>query len=388
MKPRILIDASTVTAIPDGLSIYIINLLKHFPDVAFAEFDFSVLIQSDLDRPELRQVVEQRPFSVIERAIASIGPRRDLQLRRLLKEFRGRYDLVHSTSNTYPLAMRGGVATVHDVTFKTWFHDLRGIPGTRILPVAYMSHALRHALRRADRIVSVSASTKSEIGRLFRPRPAQLDKVRVVHLGWEHLLDYPATLQAGDPAPPGDYIFFLGSNRVHKNLARLLEAFEQAIPQLPEGKKLVISGSSAKLSPALKQRVDRLNAGGPRVIFTGFLSDAGVRAHYEKADLFIFPSLAEGFGIPILEAFHFGTPLLAARTTSIPEVAGDAALFFDPSDVAAIRDALIRFYAEPDLGPDLAARGRARLKAFSWRKTADETLTIYREALTSAERRR
>lgn len=381
MKKRVLIDASTVTSIPDGLSIYIINLLKHLPDPAWDEFDFSVLVDPDVDRPDFWSVVDRRPFGRIEAKIASIGPRRDWHMRRFLKRHRGRFDLFHSTSNSFPLAMRGGVATVHDITFRRWFHNPGGIPGARHLAVAYLNRVIQHATRHACRVITVSESTKSEIVHAYHPTTQERARIRPIHLGWEHLLDYPATSANPVPLPDRGYLFFLGSNRVHKNLALLLDAFERALPHLPDGKMLLITGGSDKAAPGVREQVARLNAQGERVRFTGLVSDADIRRLYEHADAFVFPSLAEGFGIPVLEAFYFGTPLLAARTTSLPEVAGDAALYFDPEDADDLAGVLARFYSDATLGAGLVAKGRERLKQFSWTKTAAQTLDVYRKCL-------
>jgi glycosyltransferase involved in cell wall biosynthesis len=381
MKKRVLIDASTVTDIPDGLSVYIINLLRHLPESSFDEIDYTILTLPQVDREDFRSAIADKPFRRIERQIAGIGPRRDWAMRRFFKAHGREFDLVHITSNSYPFALKGGVWTVHDVTFKRWFHNPRGVPGARHLAVAYMSSFIRHALRHADRVIAVSKSTRDDIWTQFRPSERQMDKIGVVYEGWEHLDDYPVE-SCHDFVPSEDgYIFFLGSFRPHKNLERFLEAFELALDRLPKGKKLVISGSSNRLSPSMRERVERLNRDGERVRFTGYISNACVGRYYQDADAFIFPSLAEGFGIPSLEAFYYGTPLLCAHTTSIPEVAGDAALYFDPTDVRSMADAMVRFYADPALGPELARKGRERLQLFSWRKAAEETVAIYREQL-------
>ena len=118
------------------------------------------------------------------------------------------------------------------------------------------------------------------------------------------------------------------------------------------------------------------------MVFTGYVSNACVSRLYREADAFIFPSLSEGFGLPVLEAFHYGTPLLCSNATSLPEVAGDAALYFDPHDAGAIADAIVRFYADPKLGPRLAEAGRRRLREFSWAKAARETVDLSRRCLS------
>jgi glycosyltransferase involved in cell wall biosynthesis len=381
MKPRILIDASVVTDIPDGLSIYVINLLRHMPDSAFDEFDFSLLTLPGIYRDDLRSAVAGRPFRLIEEKVAPLGPRRDWDMYRFMKRYGREFDLTHITSVGYPMLMRGGVWTVHDVTFKRWFHNPRDIPGAGRIAVAYLSAMVRAGFRRAQKVIVVSESTREEIKTLFSPPAEQMAKIVPIHQGWEHLADYrPQACEGFRPSEAG-YLFFLGSYRLHKNLARLLEAFERAIDRIPPGKQLVISGGSAKLSGAMKDRIDRLNANGERVRFTGFLSNDCVGRYYQGADAFLFPSLAEGFGIPALEAFYYETPLLCSNVTAVPEVAGDAAFYFDPFDVDSIADAIVRFYREPETAAELVRRGQARLKLFSWRKTAEETLDVYRKAL-------
>lgn len=383
-KPRILIDASVVTSIPDGLSTYVVSLLKHLPEESFERFDYSLLVNPGLEREDFWAAIEGRPFRIVEARMAAIGPRRDWHMYRFLKARGGEFDLIHNTSNSFPLAMRGGVCTIHDVTFKRWFHNPRGIPGARHAAAAYLSAAVRHCLRRAQAIISVSHSTRDEIARLFHPSPAQLEKIIVIHEGWEHLQGYAEEEPSSSERPDVGYIFFLGSFRRHKNLERLLEAFALAADRIPAGKKLVISGSSNRLSPAMQRRVEDLNRSGERVVFTGYVSNARVRRYYEQADAFIFPSLAEGFGIPVLEAFYYGTPLLCSRTTSLPEVAGPAALYFNPFDAHDIARAIVEIYGEPGLREKLVALGRERLQAFSWSSAARETVAVYERCLASS----
>lgn len=382
MRKRVLIDTSAITSVPDGLSIYIINLLKHLPEASWDELDFKVLIDPDVERADFLSVLQSRPFGRIEARLASIGPKRDWQMRQFLRSKGGEFDLFHSTSNNFPLAMRGGVATIHDITFRRWFHNPGGVPGTRQLAVSYLNRVIDHSIRHAAKVITVSESTRREIIDAYGTSAGETKRIRPIHLGWEHLLDYPEPAAGDVGLPPHGYLFFLGSNRVHKNLSGLLDAFEIALSRIPAGKMLLISGGSERISPSLQDQVNRLNSAGTRVRFTGLISNAEVRRHYERADAFIFPSLAEGFGIPVLESFHFGTPLLASRTTSIPEVAGDAALYFDPFEIGSIAETIVRFYADPTLAPALVERGRARLSRFSWVDTASQTVDVYRGCLS------
>ena len=383
-RRKVLIDASPVTASVDGLSVYIVNLIKHLPQESFAGLDFTVLLNPGVEWPDLRAAIADKGLAEIRAPIAPIGPRRDLDMSRFLRARGAEFDLVHITSNNYPFALRGGICTIHDVTFKTWFDRKRGIPGSAWAARLYLTQVIRNALRNARAIVAVSDSTKREIGRLFHASEEQMRRIHVIHEGWEHLDGYAEEGCEPFPFEAEGYLFFLGSYRVHKNLTRLLEAFRLALPHIPAGNRLVISGSSGKLSDRHKALLAEINAGGERVVFTGYVSNACVRRLYAKADAFIFPSLSEGFGLPVLEAFHSGAPLLSSSATSLPEVAGDAALYFDPERPQDIAAAIARFYAEPALAGELRRKGRERLALFSWDKAAAETVGLYRSCLDQA----
>jgi glycosyltransferase involved in cell wall biosynthesis len=380
-KKRILIDASPVTGIVDGLSIYIVNLIKSLPPAASAEFEFTVLLNPGVDWADLNAAMRDLGIGELRARIAPIGPRRDWDMFRFLRRHRGEFDLVHITSNNYPFALRGGVCTIHDVTFKRWFDKGSRLPGW--LPTArlYLSLVIGNAMRRAQAVIAVSQSTRADLETLFRPGPSAMAKVKVVHEGWEHLLDY----EEGECAPFGfedkGYLLFLGSYRVHKNLNALLEAFYLARDRIPPDRILVISGSSDKLSDGNRETLAAINAQGSRVVFTGYVSNACVRRLYQRADALVLPSLSEGFGLPVLEAFHYRTPVLCSDAASLPEVAGDAALYFDPKDPAAIAEAIVGFYGEPAIAQRLRAAGDRRLQSFSWAKTARETLAVYRQCL-------
>jgi glycosyltransferase involved in cell wall biosynthesis len=315
-KRRILIDASPVTSSVDGLSVYIVNLIRNLPADALAEYDFTILLNPGIEWPELSEAMNAGGMKQLRVSIAPIGPHRDWDMFRFLRRHRHLFDLIHITSHNYPIALEGGIVTIHDVTFKTWFDSKSRIPGWRFAARSYLDRIVRRALGRASAVIAVSDSTLREVVERFAP--ADPAKIRVIHEGWEHLADYhPDACQPFD-FDAGGYLFFLGSYRVHKNLSLLLEAFRIAMDRIPEDRILVISGSSGRLSAANREVMAAINARRTRVVFTGYVSNDCVARLYSEADAFIFPSLSEGFGLPVLEAFHFGTPLLASRATSLP----------------------------------------------------------------------
>lgn len=379
MKRRILIDATTVVEKKDGLSQYIISLLNNLPAEAWEKYDFSVLVNKGLERKEFWAVVRNRGYHVVEAGIAPIGPRRDWDMFRFLKANKNSFDLFHSTSNQYPMYLRNGIATVHDITFRKYLNS-----GSLTLKVAkqFLNTVIRNALKRSAAVIAVSEYTRKDLISSYHLSAKQAEKIKVIHEGWEHLQDNEEPPVPGEQLPDcKGYLFYVGTTRLHKNMKNLLKAFQIASDRSAQPLKLVISGNETYLDEEDKKLVDEMNAGETRIIFTGFVSNAGLAHLFRNADAFIFPSLSEGFGIPVLEAFYFERPLLCSNTTSLPEIAGDAALYFDPTRPQSIADAIGQLYSQPALALDLVQKGRERLKHFSWKRAADETMALYEEVL-------
>ncbi len=382
MKKRILIDASTVTSQIDGLSHYIINLIKYLPPQSFDKFEYSVVINKGLKRKALTDLFINPNIKVIEANIASIGPRRDWDMLWFLRKHKNDFDLIHITSSNYPFALKNGICTVHDITFKKYFDSPRF---TFNLAPVYMDWVIRAALRNTRAIITVSESTKNELIKAYHLNVETSKKIHPVwHGGWEHLVHEIESADetcTEDLAASGNYLLYVGTHRKHKNISNLLLAFKYALPAIPGNKKLAIIGSEKYLKPADLDVIHDINANGTRVIFTGYLSQACVDKYFENADAFIFPSLSEGFGLGVIEAFYYNIPLLCSNITSLPEIAGDAALYFNPFDPADIAAEIIKFYGDNNIAKTLAEAGKERLKLFSWKKNAAATVAFYEQCL-------
>jgi glycosyltransferase involved in cell wall biosynthesis len=242
--------------------------------------------------------------------------------------------------------------------------------------------------RVASRVIAISQATKADLVR-FAGVPA--NKISVVYHG-------VAPRFFGDSSPPGSptsprspgsrtlvrprtapYFLYVGTIQPRKNLLRLIEAFALAAPLLGN-QCLLIVGRRGWLSAPIEQRASELGI-ADRVLFPGYVADADLPALYAGATAFTFPSLYEGFGMPILEAMAAGVPVLTSTTSALPEVAGDAALLVDPLDTQAIADALIQLATNNDLRRDLHMRGLQRAQQFTWEQTAHATLAVFREAV-------
>ena len=247
--------------------------------------------------------------------------------------------------------------------------------------------AMGLALRTAQAVIAISQATASDLQRHYRLPPARLAVIALAAdpaFGPQPMEAVAAIRQKYQL--PGRYALYLGSNKPHKNLVRLIEAWKMVTGLRLEvsspgphrsAAALVIAGHWDERYPEARERAAALGLGGS-VRFLGAVAEERLPALYAGAELFAFPSLYEGFGLPVLEALACGVPVVCSNSSSLPEVAGDAALLVDPLDVPAMAQALGRVLGDLSLRQDLRARSLARAALFSWERAARETLAVYR----------
>jgi glycosyltransferase involved in cell wall biosynthesis len=273
-------------------------------------------------------------------------------------------------------ALRPGVPTVLSIYDLIGLSLAGAVPGPRRLALGL---AVRLAARGAREVVTLSEWSKADLVRALGLEPA---RVTVTHLAPD------PHFRPADPAAvrslrarlglPERYVLYVGINKPHKNLATLVEAWGRTAPRLADAAaELVLAGPLDPRYPEASHALAHLPSGA-RGRVLGPVTDADLPALYTGAAAFAFPSRYEGFGLPPLEAMACGAPVVAARATSLPEVLGEAALFVAPDDPAAWAEALLRVLTAPDLAADLGARGQAHARQFTWRATAERTLTVYR----------
>jgi glycosyltransferase involved in cell wall biosynthesis len=188
---------------------------------------------------------------------------------------------------------------------------------------------------------------------------------------------------------PERFILYVGTIEPRKNLTALLEAYAALMERLSvcdlrpalSDVRLVIVGKKGWLYEGFFRRLHELGL-EDRVLFTGYVPDEDLPAIYSAADLFVFPSLYEGFGLPVLEAMACGTPVIASNASSLPEVAGEAGIMIAPHDVRGLAEAMERLLMDKQLRAELRARGLERAKQFTWERAAAMTLEVYQDALT------
>jgi glycosyltransferase involved in cell wall biosynthesis len=283
---------------------------------------------------------------------------------------RHRPDILFVPAHVVPLAHpRRTAVTLHDLGY---LHIPESHTGASR---RYLNWSTRWSARAARKIIAVSGATKADLVRTLHVPSAKI--AVVLHGVRPDLRRPPETVIAaalGRLAIPRPYILFLGTVQPRKNLQRLIRAFGRVVAAgLPH--TLVIAGRLGWLTGAIQAEVDAQGLGA-RVHFPGYIADADVPSLYAGADTFAFPSLYEGFGMPALEAMACGVPLVAANTTSLPEIVGDAGLLVDPLDEGAIADALIAVLRDDMLRARLVAAGTQRVAQFSWERCARETLAV------------
>jgi glycosyltransferase involved in cell wall biosynthesis len=286
-------------------------------------------------------------------------------------------DLVHSLASTAPLWGRfRRVVTVHDLIYARFPEAHSGIrdKGMRVL--------VPQAARRSDRVIADSHSTRDDLIEMLGVPAARID---VVPLGLGGVKrETPLTereTRARFELGERSVLLSLSAKRPHKNLLALIGA----LARIPSERRplLVLPGYPTWHEAELRSRA--ATAGVVEdVRFLSWLSGEELEGLWALAEAFVFPSLYEGFGLPVLEAMARGVPVACSNASSLPEVAGDAALLFDPHEEAAIAEALRRLLDDPALREQLRARGLARVREFTWERTARLTLASYRRALASA----
>ncbi len=279
--------------------------------------------------------------------------------RRLLAEPIGpwRANLFHGLNQRLPrIRMRRAVAT---------FHDLFVITGEYSTPEfrARFRAQAEDAARRADLIIAVSHFTKNQVVSLLGVEAA---RVRVVHHGTRQL---PVTDTSRERV-----ILSVGAIQKRKNIANLVAAFERVDPPW----RLVLAGGAGYEASGILARIDASPA-RDRISVLGYVSELELAAWYSKAMVFAFPSLDEGFGMPVLEAMAAGLPVLTSDGSALREIAGDAALLVDPQDADSIASGLRQLALNPAIRMELTRRGAERAREFSWERAVCQTWEVYRE---------
>ncbi len=374
MSMRLVLDARTAVQRFPGIGRYVFNLAQAMIPL-FRTGEWLTLLRDPTQPSHWNHAtLAGERTQVVDVPISPFSLRQQWIIRRLLRSMQT--NLYHSPY--YLMPYWPGVPTVLTV------YDL--IP--LLFPQLVSSRArllfrwtTALALRTADRVIAISQATCRDLASIFQISPQKVTVIPLaVHPDFQP--QPPAVVERARRKYrlPQNYILYLGINKPHKNLVRLIEAFSR-ITHHASRITLVVAGAWDSRYPESRQRAATLGLENT-LCFLGSVAEEDLPALYGGATLFVFPSKYEGFGLPLLEAMACGTPVACANTSSLPEVGGDAALYFDPTDVEAIAETLCQALADADLRAELRQRGLGRAAEFSWERTARETLKLYREVLS------
>lgn len=374
---RIAFDGTTLTPGRTGVGYYTEHLLQHLAREVERSGDELVVVSNQpidtaLPLPAHVRVHDRLRFPLRIGWLQALASR-------VLRDVGA--DVAHFTNGMLPMwPPVATVVTIHDMSLRLCphCHPLR----RRLINRPLVGVAARHA----DAIVTVSHSARRDLLRFHRVAP---DRVTVVHEAagpdFKPLRD-SARMEAvrARYQLPARFCLYVGTIEPRKNLGRLMEAF-CAARAAGTPHELVCAGPYGWASRDLGARIERL--GLARVVrFMGYVPVADLPIIYNLSEFFLYPSIYEGFGLPVIEAMACGTPVITSNNSSLGEIAGRAALTVDPEDTGALAEAIDRLAHDRALRAHLAEEGLARAQTFSWQRTAQEMLAVYRRAAGLASR--
>lgn len=364
------IDAHMLGQNETGNETYILELVRALAQRETGDTFFVYVEAPEVLPPDVRAA---RHVRVVQYATRS-------GMTRLLRELaqraaRDKLDVLHISYNA-PLRLPTAcalVVTIHDISFEEhpeWFpRKLR----------AFLKWSVPRSARMARAILTDTQSAKSDLVRLYRlPHEKVFVTPYAAHARFQPIHDQEALRQVRAKYNTSDkFVLVVGNMQQRKNLVRLMQVFAKVKRTRALPHKLVIVGQSLWRA---EEAMARARALGDSVVLTGYVPDADLPLLYNAADIFCYPSLYEGFGLPVLEAMACGTPVIASNVSSLPEVAGDAARLVDPYDEHAIAEALRELAENDALRHTLRVKGLAHARQFSWERTAQQTLQVYERA--------
>lgn len=351
-----------------GVSRYFFDLMSSFSSRSDVEFELSLRLSNNeyLSKASFSRHIPYRQLAHLRNVNRAASLFNRLYSQQRIKA--GQYDVFHPT-----YYHRYFLKSINQKPFVVTFHDATSERYGKLYPDVGegLYEVKKQLMHRASRIISVSEFSKQEIIRFF---PIDPDKISVIHLGttFQH-----NSQQELSPSVEFPYLLYVGKRGLYKNFTTFFRAIRPVFKQHPD-LHLVCAGGGA--FTADEQALFHSANLGNRVHYRP-ITDESLFGLYHHAQAFVFPSLNEGFGIPVLEAFSAGCPVILSDRSSLPEVAADAAVYFDPEDDDSIADAVEQVLSSTTLPNELRQKGTRRLAHFSCEKTAQKTLTVYQSLL-------
>lgn len=362
-----------------GMDRVALELIKNL-QVLDKENQYFIFVKPDEDNTVIE---ETENFKIVEVEGGSYPIWEQVKLPKMVKSYN--CDVLHCTSNTAPLNVKIPlITTLHDVIFKestiqkqltssaSWYQKIGNL---------YRRLIVDAVVKRSHQLITVSNYEKHNISSVYRLDDS---KIQTVHNGvnrnfTSEISEAKKKMVREKYNLPKQFLLHIGNTEPRKNTARVLKAFNKYNNNFSDEVKLVLIGLNESKLKSLLKDIGLEKELAKKIVLTGYVSDEDLPAVFNLSEMFLFPSLREGFGIPIIEAMACGVPVITSNTSSMPEVAGDAALLVDPNRVGSIFEAIVKLRLDREFRDKLISKGLERHKLFSWENAAKKVLNIYQQ---------
>jgi glycosyltransferase involved in cell wall biosynthesis len=368
---KIAINTLSITPLRAGAKTYITNLIKNIAEIDNTNTYFLILSKMN---QHLFQI-NRKNFNKIVLPLATDNKLLRVFMEQFLIPFyikKNKIDVLFSPGNV--ITIFSGckkIITINDMAYKE-IHS--GLPKKRVL---YYNIFLPLSVRRTDYIITISNYTKSALTKEFKKAE---NKIKVIHHGIDSKDFFVHNIKRRHKLDGLEhFIFFLGTLHKHKNADRLIEAFAILKSKYKIPHKLIIAGRDPGGKIKELNGIVESHSMKKEVILTDRLDHEDIVIYFHNADIFVFPSAYEGFGIPVLEAMACGTPIVASDRTAIPEIVDDAGILVNPDNIEDIAEAVHKVLTDEELRKKLIKKGFQRVKKFSWKSAAKNTIEVFED---------
>jgi len=344
-----------------GVSVYTLNLLIYFKNKASSNLCFKIFLKNE-PLPHLPKESKYFTYEIVSGKF--LWTQIFLPFRLLKKDVDVFFSPAHYSPRFCPVPL---VVTIHDLSYVYY-------PQEFLKKDLYqLTNWTNYAVKKAKKIIAVSQSTKNDLIKIYNLPP---EKIKVIYNGFNRYKGIKIS-SFKEESLNQPYILYIGTIQPRKNLINLIRAFYK-FAQIYPNFNLIIAGKKGWLYQKIFEEVENLGI-EDKVFFTDYVTDHQLIYLYQNAFCLVMPSLYEGFGLPLLEAMNFGCPVLASFSSSLPEVGGEACLYFDPQNVNDLTEKLIKLKNNCQLKESLIKKGKQRIKLFSWEKCGQETLEVLKK---------
>jgi glycosyltransferase involved in cell wall biosynthesis len=384
---KVVVDATPLLPRPSGVGLYVYNLIRSLHTLSFQEnFELGIVYQPSLKNwllgnlsfPDSLENYSNRyllPLPVRVLNLLSVFPN---PLLSYFEKGFGYPDIFHGTNYTvYPCQKSLKVMNIYDLSFIKYPNYVNSIVRT-------YTKRVKQSLRWSDLVITISESTKKDIVEYLNVEP---ERVYVTPLASRYYTNYLNENLSDELVKTVNYNFetpyflFVSTIEPRKNIIALISAFNWLKEKYKIDHHLILIGQKGWKYQQTFEEIER-SPWKDHIHNLNYLSDEEVALFYSKADAFVYPSHYEGFGLPVLEAMTLGAAVITSNTSSLPEVAGDAALLIDPDDASCLAEAMLQVISDSQLRQDLIQKGQRRAKLYSWENTAKTTLNAYRALMS------